>query len=153
MAPIRLAVAADVLSIEAIVQRAYRPYVTSLGLTPAPLEDDYHKRVASGEAYVTIDGHRVAGVLIIERASDHLRIENVAVDPGVERRGFGRALVAFAESLAASWDLRDVRLYTNVAMVANIAWYGRLGYRETHRARIGDRERVFMRKRLPCRKP
>lgn len=57
----------------------------------------------------------------------------VAVDPDFQNEGYGTTLLAFVEMLAASWH-------------ENIARYARLGYRETHRARIGQHARVFMRK-------
>lgn len=105
-----------VLSIEIIVGRASARYVLDLGITPAPLADDYRARVAAGDAFVTLLG-------------------NVAVDPNVRNEGYGTTLLAFVETLAASWHER-------------IARNARLGYRETHRARIGQHARVFMRKAI-----
>lgn len=143
---VRIAAATDVRSIEDIVERAYARYVRDFGIAPVPLDDDYAGRVTSGEAYVIERDEGVVGLVVVERAIDHVRLENVAVDPNFQRQGYGSALLAFVESLAASWHVCEVRLYTNVVMVENIARYRRLGYRETHRARIDRREAVFMRK-------
>ena len=42
----------------------------------------------------------------------------------------------------------ELRLFTNVLMQRNIDLYRRLGFAETHRARVGEHCRVFMVKRL-----
>jgi ribosomal protein S18 acetylase RimI-like enzyme len=60
--------------------------------------------------------------------ADHLLIENVAVSPAFQGRGYGRLLIDHAERLAASLRLPELRLYTNKQFVANIAIYRRLGY-------------------------
>lgn len=145
---VRAAIAADLRSIEDIVNAAYFRYVRDFGFTPAPLEDDYAKRISSGEAYVIECDDGVGGVLVVERAIDHVLVENIAVYPALQGRGYGRALLAFAESLAVRYYLPEVRLYTNAMMVENISFYTRCGYRETHRASIGSRKRVFMQKAI-----
>ena len=59
---------------------------------------------------------------------DHLWIENVAVAPDRQGRGYGRLLLARAEKHAAEWGFREIRLMTNAAFGANLALYARLGY-------------------------
>jgi hypothetical protein len=44
--------------------------------------------------------------------------------------------------------LPEVRLYTNVVMTENLAYYPRHGYVETHREQIGPYHRVFFTKTL-----
>jgi ribosomal protein S18 acetylase RimI-like enzyme len=41
-----------------------------------------------------------------------------------------------AEALARSLGLDEVRLYTNAAFAANLAFYARRGYREYRRATV-----------------
>jgi ribosomal protein S18 acetylase RimI-like enzyme len=61
--------------------------------------------------------------------SDHLLIENVAVSPSFQGKGYGRMLMAHAEKLAASSNFETVKLYTNKLFVENVQLYIRLGYR------------------------
>jgi ribosomal protein S18 acetylase RimI-like enzyme len=90
----------------------------------------------------------VAGVLVIRVSEEVLELENVAVDPGSQGRGYGRELIAFAERRARELGLSAVVLYTNEAMVENLRLYRRLGYVEKDR-RIEDAyQRVYFEKRL-----
>jgi len=130
------------------VQRAYDHYVPRIGLRPAPMDADYEAIVRAGRAWVAETEGAVAGVLVLEALEDHLLIENVAVDPHLQGRGVGRALLAFAEARAAELGLPELRLYTHVKMTENQALYARLGYREVERRAEKGFARVFMSKRI-----
>ena len=54
----------------------------------------------------------------------------------------------FAERQAMAADLSLLTLYTHETMVENIAFYTRLGFRETGRRTDDGFRRVFMEKRL-----
>ena len=79
---------------------------------------------------------------------DHLLLDNIAVRRDRQGQGLGRQLIAFAEEEARRRGLDEIRLYTHVTMVENIALYTRLGFVETGRGRDGGYELVFMAKRL-----
>ena len=66
--------------------------------------------------------------------------------PDRQGRGFGRALLGFAEIEARRLGLTELRLYTHEKMTENIALYERLGFTETGRGREAGYDRVFMRK-------
>lgn len=144
---VRPARAGDVATLERIVADAYGVYIERIGRRPAPMDDDYGGKVREGHVYVADDG-AVRGVLVVAPAPDHVLIENVAVDPDRQRRGTGRRLMAYAERFARDRGVDELRLYTNVAMSENLAFYDRLGYRESHRASEGGFQRVFLVKRL-----
>jgi GNAT superfamily N-acetyltransferase len=109
--------------------------------------DDHARRIADGQAWVLEEGDRLAGVLVLEDApGGALLLDNVAVAPSAQGKGHGRALVAFAEEEARRRGHGEVRLYTNVLMVENLALYGRLGFRETGRVSEKGYERVYMAK-------
>jgi ribosomal protein S18 acetylase RimI-like enzyme len=74
-----------------------------------------------------VDAELAALIETLTRA-DHLLIENVAVSPAFQGRGYGRLLLDHAERLAASLRLPQLRLYTNKQFATNIAIYRRLGY-------------------------
>ena len=150
-AEIRPAVATDVPAIGRIVERAYEGYVVLIGKPPAPMRDDYERRVAQGEVWVVEVERSVAGLIVLISRPDHLLLDNVAVAPRHQGRGLGRRLLAFAESLAVRRGHREVRLYTHEAMVRNVRLYARLGYEETDRRTEGGYRRVFMRKELGAR--
>jgi ribosomal protein S18 acetylase RimI-like enzyme len=132
-----------------IVRRAYEVYVPRMGKPPGPMLDDYDALVAEGRVSVLEAEGRVVGLLVLQPQPDHLLLDNVAIDPDFHGRGFGRRLIAHAEAEAARLGFGEVRLYTHVTMVENIALYGRLGFEETHRAEQHGYQRVFMRKRMP----
>jgi ribosomal protein S18 acetylase RimI-like enzyme len=131
-----------------LTRRAYAHYVERIGRRPAPMDADYDALVAAGRVFVREADGEVAGAIVLARLDDHVLVENVAVDPRFQKRGLGRALLAFAEEEAARQGVGLLRLYTNVLMVENIALYTRLGWRETERRSERDFARVFFEKRL-----
>lgn len=148
MTRIRPAAAGDVPAIDRLTRDAYSRYVPVIGREPAPVLADHAALVASGEVHVAeVDG-RVAGVLVTRPADGALLLESVAVAPGLQGRGIGGALIAFAEAQAVELDLRAVELYTNAAMTDNLALYPRLGYEEVGRRTEDGYDRVFFRKSL-----
>jgi GNAT superfamily N-acetyltransferase len=145
---IRAASDADVMRAQDIVQAAYRFYIARMGKPPGPMLDDYARRQRDAQLYMASIGAEPVGVAVLVRADDHLELNNVAVYPRWQGRGIGRALIAFAEETARAHGVPELRLYTHVTMVENIARYSRLGFVETHRTEEDGYERVFMRKVL-----
>jgi GNAT superfamily N-acetyltransferase len=137
----------DTEAVRQLVEDAYGHYVARMGKPPGPMLDDHARRIADGQAWVLEEGDRLAGVLVLEDApGGALLLDNVAVAPSAQGKGHGRALVAFAEEEARRRGHGEVRLYTNVLMVENLALYGRLGFRETGRVSEKGYERVYMAK-------
>jgi len=145
---IRAAKSVDVEAIRGLVQRAYGPYVSRIGREPRPMEEDYGVKVAEGLVTVAEDCGEVVGLIVLVTEPDCLLVENVAVEPGRQSEGIGRALLAYAEGVARDAGLSALRLYTHVAMTENRAFYPRLGYEETDGGAEEDSERAFFRKRL-----
>ena len=71
----------------------------------------------------------LAGLIELDLRDHHLLILNVAVGEAFRGRGFGRALLAHAEYVAASAGRETLKLFTNSLMAENVAFYRRLGYR------------------------
>jgi len=147
-AEIRAAAVADVGTIEQIVERAYGGYVERIGMRPGPMDADYVEKVRGGLVSVVEKDGEVVGLLVLVEMPDHLLVENVAVDPGHQGAGIGRALLAHAESYAREATLGELRLYTHSKMTENRAFYAGLGYRETDRRDEEGFDRVFLVKRL-----
>jgi GNAT superfamily N-acetyltransferase len=146
---IRLAAEADVPVLREIAVAAYEQYVPVIGRAPAPMTADYAAAVQRGQAWVAAgaDG-ATQGFIVLIPQPGYLLLENVAVRPAAQGQGTGARLLAFAEEQARALRMAEIRLYTNEAMTANLAYYPRHGYTETHRAQEDGFRRVFFRKQL-----
>lgn len=145
---IRPALSADVLTVQKIVEDAYRVYIERIGRKPAPMTDDYAVHVKEGRVWVleTVDG--LVGLMVLRLEEDHLLVSNVAVESGSQGKGFGRRLFDFADEFAVKNGKSELRLYTNELMRENLAIYQKLGWEEYQRAEQDGFRRVFMRKKL-----
>lgn len=128
------------------VRAAYAHYIERIGREPAPMTADYGALIEAGEVWVIRAGEGVAGVLVLRPQPPALLLENIAVAPGRQGEGLGRALMAFAEERARAEGLAEVVLYTNERMTENLRFYPALGYVETGRAMQDGFSRVFYRK-------
>lgn len=145
---LRRANPADAEAITELVVAAYRHYEPLIGRRPMPMLVHYADALREHEIWVLeLDG-RLAGVIELEPRGDHLWVENLAVAPRWQGRGFGRLLLRHAEAEAARLGLRQIGLLTNERYEDNIALYTRYGYRETHRVPHQGTDLVFFRKEL-----
>jgi N-acetylglutamate synthase-like GNAT family acetyltransferase len=145
---IRPAGPSDACSMQDIASKAYQRYVNRIGRKPRPMTADYDRIAESGHAWVAEEDGRVVGLLVLNPAGDHMLLENVAVAPHAQGLGVGARLLEVAEEQARAHELREVRLYTNEAMVENLAYYPRRGYHETHRSSQDGFRRVFFSKTI-----
>ena len=60
--------------------------------------------------------NEVVGILVLLPDDGAMLLDNVAVHPDRHGRGYGRALIAFAERVARERGFKAIRLYTNEAM-------------------------------------
>ena len=146
---IRPATLTDRIAVEALVASAYATYVARIGKPPGPMLDDYGALIAAGAVSV-VDGAdgAIDGLIVLLPQSDHLLLDNIAVQPHRQGRGLGRLLIAFAESEARRLGFGELRLYTHVTMTENIALYRHYGFVETGRGLQAGYERIFMCKQL-----
>ena len=145
---LRRAVAADVAPVRALTRAAYAKWVPVIGREPMPMGADYERAVREHRIdLLDVDGSLAALIETVAKA-DHLLIQNVAVSPELQGRGFGRQLLAHAEKLAASLGHGQIRLYTNKLFAANLVLYGRLGYRIDREEEFKGGIAVHMSKRL-----
>lgn len=142
--------AEDGASMLRLAREAYAVYVDRIGREPAPMTVDYGAIAASGEALLAWDGSELVGMLVTRLEERSLLIGNVAVSPGVQGSGLGSMLLLEAERIACRAGREELRLYTNEAMVENLAFYARRGYEETDRRTEAGFQRVYFRKWLPA---
>ena len=143
---IRLASINDLPEIQRIVRDAYVRYVERIGKPPAPMLDDYRQHILAREAWVMLNEIDMTGVLVLISHPDHLLLDNVAVDPRIQGKGIGRALIEFAEREAVRRGHNEIRLFTHQKMYENLLMYLRLGYKEIGRGMQDGFDRVFFRK-------
>jgi len=145
---IRLAAAADVDSVRSVVDAAYGHYVARIGKPPGPMLDDYTTRIADRQVWVLEDDGTIVGILVLEQGPQGLLLDNIAVLPDRQGKGFGRALIEFAEAETLRCGFGEIHLYTHALMSENIALYRGIGFVETHRVNEKGYDRVYMTKRL-----
>jgi GNAT superfamily N-acetyltransferase len=135
------------LSVRRVIRAAYAVYLDRMDRPPAPVLHDYRPEIAAGAVWVL--GEPVLAVIVLIPGNDSLLVETVAVDPVAQGTGLGSRLMAFAERQAAGLGLGRITLYTNEVMAGNLAFYAKLGYRETGRRVQDGYRRVFLEKALP----
>jgi GNAT superfamily N-acetyltransferase len=125
---IRPAALEDAARIRDLTRAAYAKWVALIGREPLPMQADYDRAVREHAIDLLVVGGALVGLIETVMRLDHLWIENVAVAPDRQGRGYGRLLLAHAEKRAAEGGRGEIRLQTNAAFAANLALYARLGY-------------------------
>ena len=145
---IRNGLMADREAIERCIEKAYISYVARIGRRPASMDTDFEPLLRDGRVWVLECEGTVAALMVVVDAADFMEVRSVAVLPQFQRQGFGRRLMLHAEHLARETGRAEIRLYTNARIPELVAYYARLGYRETERKQESGYDRVFMMKSL-----
>jgi GNAT superfamily N-acetyltransferase len=111
-----------------LTRSAYEKWIPVIGREPIPMTADYGLAVREHLIDLLLVGDEYVALVETVENVDHLLIENLAVAPAYQRRGYGRLLAGHAEDLAASLGYKEIRLYTNKAFVESIGLYSKLGY-------------------------
>jgi ribosomal protein S18 acetylase RimI-like enzyme len=93
-------------------------------LTPAGL-------AVAGEVWVM--GQPALACMVLKKVEGRLYLGKLAVEPGLQGQGIGRAMVARAEARARELGLAEVELETRVELVENHRFYLGLGFVEAGR--------------------
>ena len=125
---IRPAVIEEAARIRDLTRAAYAKWVALIGREPLPMQADYRRAVVEHTIDLLIAGGALEGLIETILRPDHLWIENVAVAPERQGRGYGRLLLAHAEKRAREAERFEIRLQTNLAFAANLELYKKLGY-------------------------
>jgi len=152
MSTIRLAQAQDLMAIETLVTAAYGHYVARIGRIPGPMRDiddgSYARHIEAGHVNLLQEYDEIVGLLVLIPKPDTLLLDNVAVSPAAQGRGFGKMLMQAAEAHAREHGFDNITLYTQELMHENLTIYRHCGYVETHRAEEHGLKRVYLRKPL-----
>lgn len=145
---LRQAVPEDAGAIRSLTREAYAKWVPVLGREPIPMAVDYDEAVRKHRFDLLYVAEDLVGLIETEEKDDYLLIENVAVRPNHQGKGFGRVLIAHAEQLAATAGYKDVKLYLPRLFADNLILYDRLGYRVEREEPIDRGTVVHMNKAL-----
>jgi len=125
---IRPALLSDAARIRDLTRAAYAKWVALIGREPLPMQADYERAVAEHTIDLLIVDGALAGLIETILRPDHLWIENVAVAPEQQGRGFGRLLLDHAERRAVQSQRAEIRLLTNQMFASNLELYAKLGF-------------------------
>src|SRR4051794_39065531 len=139
----------DAGAIRDLVRSAYAKWIPLIGREPRPMSADYEAAVREHQIDMLMVSGELVGLIETMVRPDHFWIENVAVRPDFQGRGFGRLLLGQADNKAIGAGRVELRLLTNGAFAANIALYERVGYSVDRREPYLGGTAVYMSKRLP----
>ena len=144
----RLAEGRDVQAVRELVLAAYSKWVPVIGREPRPMFADYELAVREHEIALLHADAVLVGVIEMIGRPDHLWIENIAVAPQAQGKGYGKTLLRLAEQLASKRGFPEVRLLTNEACETNIALYQRIGFAVDRKEPFMGGMTVYMSKKL-----
>jgi ribosomal protein S18 acetylase RimI-like enzyme len=141
--PLRRATPRDAVAIRDLTRAAYARWVPIVGREPGPMNADYDVAVRDHIIdLLDVDGE-LAGLIEMYPEGDHLHIQNVAISPAFQGRGYGRALLAHAEEVARSLGFAETRLATNERFTDSLQLYKRFGY-QVDRTEVEQRRGVVL---------
>ena len=118
----------DAPAVRQLTREAYAKWIPLIGREPKPMNADYERAVQAHQIDLLYVDTGLAALIEMIPEAEHLLIENVAVAPAFQGRGFGRILLAHAETTAAALGYARIKLYTNQRFNENLQLYARLGY-------------------------
>jgi GNAT superfamily N-acetyltransferase len=141
--PIR-ATPEDARALQSLANKSYEIFIPVMDAIPAPMLADYGELIRFHEVWTLRNGSALTASLVLMQQEDHLLIESTTVDPDHQGKGYGQFLLNWARCRAEEMGHSELRLYTNVLMARNRAWYQRAGFSDTHEEQRGDKHIVHM---------
>ena len=146
---IRPGAVSDAGKVYSIAQAAYAMYVPRMDRKPFPMLDDYESHIRKGNLFVLEINGEVQGFAVLLPADPAtLLLDNVAVSPACQGRGYGRLLIEYAQKAARACGCAQIILYTNQAMTENQTLYPYLGFAESRRVTEKGYQRIYYVKQL-----
>lgn len=145
---IRKAEPSDEAAVVSCVQKSYQKYIVRIGKKPGPMLEYYLPLIIDGNVFCGEFCEETIGVLVLKKFDGYMLLDNVAILPEFQGKGFGKQLIEFAEHYSSDNNYLEIRLYTNIKMTENIELYHKLGYSEYSRKQENGFERVYFKKRL-----
>jgi len=133
---IRLAQPRDARSVLRLGEATFVPASAQLGAVDWARRIDFAGFAYSGRLWVLELDRKIVGMIYLIGEPARLEIFALAVSPEFQRRGFGRALIEFAEREAHRREVGELCLQTPVQFLEAIAFYQRLGFVEAEQAEL-----------------
>lgn len=131
---IRRATIADAGDIQNLTQMAYAPWADVIGQDQLPMTTNYIEMIETHTVDVLECKGDMCGVLELVSEETHVLVENIAVHPDQQGKGFGRMLIEHAEAFAFAQGIKGMRLYINAMFTSNLAFYEACGFVELERS-------------------
>lgn len=138
----------DASALSELARRAYERFIPIMNAVPLPMTADYAALIGNADVWVVRSAAGIGASLVLVPQGDHLLIESIAVDPDRQGEGLGRQMLHWGYARARDLGFNELRLYTNVLMHDNRAWYKRAGWTELHEEQRGDKRIVHFAYRL-----
>ena len=133
----RRATLEDADAVRLLTRAAYAKWVPAIGREPLPMKADYEVAVREHLVDLLEVDRTLAALIEMIPESEWLLIENLAVAPAFQRRGYARVLLERAQETAFALGLQGLQLFTNSLFESNVDLYLRHGFSI-------DREEPFM---------
>ena len=143
---IRPATLADAVAVRDLTRSAYAKWVPMIGREPKPMGADYEAAIQTHRIDLLLAGDEPVALIEMIPEEDCLLVENIAVAPDHQGRGYGRRLMAHAEQVAVGLGFARIRLYTNRRFEENVRLYLSLGYYVEREEIMANGVSVHMRK-------
>lgn len=134
MTPLRAVEPFDWQELLALIRRAFKGMEGRID-PPSSLHhltaEGIAEQARSGEVWVI--GDPVVACVFLTVKPGRLYLGKLAVEPGMQGRGYGKTLIALAEIRCRALGLPVLELETRVELVENHAVFQRLGFTETGR--------------------
>ncbi len=118
----------DAALVRGITLRAYAKWIPVIGREPLPMTVDDDKAVLSHDIYLLLSADVPVGIVVLVRKVDEIHIDNLAVEPFAQGKGFGRHLLAHVEQVARHEKISTLTLLTNAAFASNVSFYQAYGF-------------------------
>lgn len=136
----------DLEQVRSCVRTAYAKYIPRIGKEPAPMSANFACEIAEQQIFLATFDQQVVGCVSFYPRRDHMFLRSLAVRPECTGNGIGKKLVRYVEDSARRESYRAIELYTNEAMIENLAMYPKWGYVEIDRKEEDGFRRVYFRK-------
>lgn len=127
----------DAEAVGLLTRSAYAKWVSVIGREPLPMKADYEVAVREHLVDLLEVDSVLAALIEMIPEQEWLLIENIAVEPNFQRRGYARLLLERAQDTALALELKGLRLFTNKLFESNVDLYLRHGFSV-------DREEPFL---------
>ncbi|BFM51308.1 GNAT family N-acetyltransferase [Marinomonas sp. THO17] len=145
---IRRAELTDTKAVTDCVKAAFEHYIERIGRPPGPMMEDYYRVIYQHRVFVILVDDDLVGVLVLKERESSMLLDNIAIRPDQQGKGYGMQLLNLAEIEALKAEFPRLTLSTHVNMHESIQLYQSLGYVETERKNNDGYQRVFMKKDL-----